>query len=489
MRWIALPLIGVAIAGVIATAATAQTDARSVIVATTPSTAPPLATGIADPVFEGPEATTAYAMASQAGARYVRLAVTWASIAPTTLPGSGFDPTDPTSPYYQWSSLDASVSAAQAAGITPILDIMRPAPAWAYAVPPGTSTVGSPTGGSPRIADLHAFATALAIHYDGSGPAPAAHVFSVWNEVNYNKNLYPQNPAYYRAMVNAVASAVHGVDPANLVLAGELAPFRNLKTDMNHAIPPLSFMRTMLCLSKTAPVHRTCSAPAEFDVWTHHPYSNNGPYGHAKSSDGVELGDLPKMYALLRTAQRLGAIVSAQPVQLWVTEVGWNSNAPNSKGVPMQLETRWVAESMYQMWKCGVAVGTWFLLEDMPTRFQSGLYFRSGPSLADASAKPLLAPFELPFVAYLKPGGKVQVWGRDATSDQQDVTIDMKVGGRWTTVATITSNGYGIFQATLAVHALGSYSMRASANGVTSAVFSLKVPANENLTVTPFPLG
>ena len=103
--------------------------------------------------------------------------------------------------------------------------------------------------------------------------------------------------------------------------------------------------------------------------------------------------------------------------------------------------------------------------------------------------KPLLAPYKMPFVAYLHSGGKVFVWGRDATSTQQSVNISMKVGSTWKIVAVIKSNIYGIFQGSLAVHAKATYSMRAAAQGVGSAAFSLTVPSNENLNVTPFPFG
>jgi hypothetical protein len=453
-------------------------------VSTTGPTAP-LATGIADPVFQSPQATTAYAMARQAGATYTRLFVYWSAIAPKTFPVNGFDPSDPTSPYYHWGALDASVAAAQAAGITPILDILSP-PGWAYNVEPGTWS-----GGSPKIGPLGAFATALAKHYDGSHPA--AHVFSVWNEPNFKKNLYPQSETLYRSMVNAVADAVHGVDPSDLVVAGELAPFKSAddKKDRNHAIPPLEFMRHMLCISSRPPLRRTCNTPAKFDVWAHHPYSNTGPYGIAVALDGVELGDLPRMNDLLQTAQRLGSIVSAHPVQFWVTEVGWSSNPPSKNGAPLGLEARWVAESMYQMWRSGVTLGTWFLLEDGPpsSAFQSGLYFRS-PLLADAETKPLLTPFSFPFVAYRMANGKVRIWGRDTTSDVRDVTIERRIGssGLWKTVATIRSNGYGIFQANLSLRAAGPvHWLRASAPGSgISRAFSLDVPSNENMIVTPF---
>jgi hypothetical protein len=484
VRVFVLSLICVAAASVVTATATARTERVKLIVATTGPTAP-LAAGLDDPVFQGPAAMTAYTMAREAGVAYARLIVYWSSIAPQSLPVSGFDPADPTSPGYRWGSLDASVAAAHAAGIAPILDIVNP-PGWAYDVKPVAWR-----GGSPKIDALGAFATALATHFDGSGTAPAEHVFSVWNEPNYSKNLYPQDASFYRAMVNAVADSVHAVNAANLVVAGELAPFKGPagQKDRNNAIPPLTFMRTMLCISITKPPRRTCDKPAEFDVWAHHPYGDSGPYGHAKSKDGVELGDLPKMDALLQTAWQLGAISAAKPPQFWVTEFGWSSNPPNDHGAPIFLEARWLAESMYQMWKSGVTLGTWFLLQDRPsnTPFQSGLYYRSS-SLADAQAKPLLAPFSFPFVAYLKRHGRVDIWGRDTTSDRQDVTIQERIRGRWRTAASVTSNRYGIFQATLPLGAKSSYWVRASAPGSgNSSSFSLRVPDNENLTVTPFP--
>jgi hypothetical protein len=487
-RWVALSVVCAVFVGVAATAATARTEIISV---TTGSTAP-LRSALYDPIFQTSQRSTAFALASQAGASYARIDVAWRSVAPVTLPSpsSLFVATDPSSPYYRWSSLDATVAAALAHGIQPILDIVA-APSWGYHVSPDPRKF---LGGQPDITDLGEFATALAKRYDGS-----VHAYSVWNEPNFNRNLSPQDPTYYRSMVNAVADSVHAVDPSALALAGELAPYKHAKSkhDPNNVIAPLTWMQQMLCISSASATSLSCPAgSSHFDVWTHHPYSDTGPYGHAKVAGGIELGDLPKMNSLLQAAWKLGAMsssndTSGQPFPFWVTEIGWSSNPPNKHGVPIKLETRWVGESFYQLWKSGATLGTWFLLQDEgnSTPFQSGLYTNSN-SLSSAVAKPLLQPFAFPFVAYRKAGGKVQVWGRDTTSDQQDVTIEMKVGSKWKNVATITSNSYGIFQATLNVHALAKYSMRAFAPGSgLSATFALTVPKNENMNVTPFPAG
>jgi hypothetical protein len=479
-RWFALSLVCVAVIGIAATGATART---AVVTATTGPTQP-IRSALYDPIFRGSQKATAFALARQAGARYARISVLWKLIAPRTLPSKGWDPTNPSSSYYHWDSVDAMVSAAVAHGITPILDIMAP-PTWGYNVQPGPGT-----GGQPKVDALGAFAMALARRYNGSGPAPAVHAFSVWNEPNFKSNFFPQDPTYYLQMANAVADSVHAVNPANLALAGELAAAKHpaTATDKNNAIPPLTWLREMLCISNTAPAQHTCSATAHFDVWTLHPYSDRGPFSHATADGGVELGDLPKASALLKTAYQLGAFSSAQPPQIWVTEIGWASNPPSKRAVPMGLLTRWVSETYYQMWNSGVTLGTWFLLQDLPapSPSQSGLYTNSA-SLSNAVAKPLVVPFGFPFVAYLKSAGQVQIWGRDPNSDVQNVAIQLKTSAGWQTVATITSNTNRIFAATMQLHALASWQLRATTQGRSSATFSLTVPSNENLAVVPFP--
>ena len=414
-------------------------------------------------------------MASEAGVTYIRMQVLWRSIAPAIRP-LGFVASDPTSPGYSWATLDATVEAAEEAGLTPILDIAS-TPAWAFKVAPK-----GVNGGTPDAVALGDFATALATHYDGSTPgAPTASVYEVWNEPNLSLDLNPVNANAYRAMINAVADAVHAVNPSNVVLAGALDPFGHKKTKKQqwYSVAPLAFMRSLLCLSKGAHPHATCNKPVEFDAWSHHPYTFGGPFGHAKLRDDVELGDLPRMRALLKAGVRLHHIVSAHPVQFWVTEFGWDTNPPRPHAASLSLGARWTAESLHQMWLSGVSLVTWFLLQDFPSPspYQSGLYFYS-PSLDAARAKPVLTAFRFPFVAYL--GKKtVSVWGRDGTSDRRVVTVQLRHGkrGTWRTTARITANQYGIFKATLKLKASKKDWLRATApSSGRSLAFSLKVP-------------
>jgi hypothetical protein len=460
------------VVGVAAAGAATTTHARRVIA--TPATIP-LRTGLLDPSFAGDDRKTAFAMAHDSGATYVRLSVDWRALAPATQP-TGAAASDPTSPGYDWTGLDSVLEQADAAGLTPILDIST-VPDWAYATRPK-----APNGGTPRASELGDFATALATHYDGSTPGvPAEHVFQVWNEPNLSLDLNPVNASAYRGLVNAVADAVHSVDPSNLVVAGGLDPFghKKKKGQKWYSTAPLAYMRALLCLSKGAHPHPTCSKPIHFDVWSHHPYTFGGPFGHAKNPDDVELGDLPKMRALLTTAGSFHHIVSTKPPQFWVTEFGWDTNPPRKHAASLNLASRWTAESLHEMWLSGVSLVTWFLLEDYPGKspYQSGLYYHT-TSLDHARAKPVLTAYRFPFVAYL--GKKsVTVWGRDATSTKQLVTVQRSLhrGGPWRTVATVRANASGIFKASLRLKATKKDWLRAAApDSGNSLAFSLTVP-------------
>src|SRR5262245_41379470 len=401
-------------------------------------------------------------MSRAAGAQYVRLTVRWNSIAPET-PADGFVASDPTSPGYSWGALDGTLQAATAAGLTPILDIIA-TPSWAYA-----HRASGVNAGSPKPAAMGDFAQALATHYDGQNGLPDVSMYEVWNEPNLSLDLGPAKPSVYRAMINAVADGVHSVDSANLVVAGGLDPFGHPKSKKQqwYSVAPMSFMRSLLCLSKGSHPHSTCSDKVHFDVWSHHPYTFGGAFGKATQSDNVSLGDLPRMRALLQAGVRLHHVVAAKPIQFWVTEFGWDTNPPRRGAASVSLASRWTAESLYQAWRCGVSLFTWFDLEDLSGTgpYKSGLYFH-GKSLGGARPKPVLTAFRFPFVAYLH-GSTVSVWGRDATSDKQRVTIQLRHGnsGSWRTVAYVVANSNGIYRATLKLRASKSDWLRASASG------------------------
>jgi hypothetical protein len=471
MRW-SVRALAVACACSLAVGAAVAAAARggSEPMLSTPATAP-LRTAVFDPFLVGADRVEGFGLMRAAGATYVRILVRWSGIAPA-VPPPGFDAADPGSPGYSWEFIDATVSAAEAAGLTPILDIIA-APGWA--ILPATIGTGR---GTPDAQALGDFATALATHFDGNHGGLAAHVFQVWNEPNHRPDLSPVDGASYRDMVNAVAAGVHGVNPADIVVAGGLDP-RGRETPGGYTQAPLAYMRALLCVSSSSPSRATCNDPVHMDVWSTHPYSYAGPTGKAAGKDNVEVGDLGTMHALLQTAVKLGQVVSASPVQFWVTEFSWDSSPPRPGAVPAALEARWVDETFHQMWLSGVSLVTWFMLEDEggTTPWQSGLYYYS-PTLSTATPKPVLTAFEFPFVAFLRKHGKVSIWGRDPASSAQVVTIQLRKrsSGSFKRVARIKANRNGIFLATLPLGATKKNWLRATVRGSSSLPFPLKPP-------------
>jgi hypothetical protein len=269
-------------------------------------------------------------------------------------------------------------------------------------------------------------------------------------------------------------------------VAGGLDPFGHprTKTQKWFSAYPLPWMRSLLCVSKGAHPHATCKDKIKFDVWSHHPYTWGGAFGKAKAPGNVELGDMPKMRSVLKAAVRLHHVASTRPVQFWVTEFGWDTNPPRPHAASLALASRWTSESLYQAWRSGVSLLTWFVLVDQSSSspYVSGLYFHAS-SVAQARPKPVLTAFRFPFVAY-RHRSTVSIWGRTATSTSARVTIQLRHGkkGSWRTVGNVVANSSGIFRATLKLKASKKDWLRAVAPGSgKSLAFSLTVPHAPNI--------
>jgi hypothetical protein len=441
------------------------TGAAGLSAAPTPSQ---LQTAIIDPATLGGGSATAYARVAGAGATAARLPVSWSAVAPSR----PANPTDPNSAGYNWSSVDVQVNAAAAAHLTPILDLVG-VPSWARTSP----QTGLPAT-VPSATDYGDFALAAAKRYDGTGSLPRVTYWDVWNEPNLTPDFTPQflngspySPGWYRGMVNALAASVKSVHADNLVIAGETAPFYDQTPSVTAVDPdwgPLSFMRDMLCLS--ASLTPTCSTPAEFDVWGHHPYPSGGPDHHAALANDASIADMPKVSAILDAAWSAGHITASAPPALWATEIGWDTDPPNANGVPTVLVTRWTAEALYRLWGDGVSLVTWFTLRDYPasTPYQSGLYY-SGSTLAADTPKPVLGAFRFPFVAYPTEGG-VSVWGRTPAGQTGQVVVQQLSGSppAWTTIGTLSTDSFGIVSGVLSTSSHGDVRGSFTSSGVTT---------------------
>jgi hypothetical protein len=114
---------------------------------------------------------------------------------------------------------------------------------------------------------------------------------------------------------------------------------------------------------------------------------------------------------------------------------------------------------MYEMWRSGVRMVIWYLLQDNPKAKSisnisgGGLYFASG------RAKLALRAFGFPFVATAN-GRRGLVWGRAPESHRVRVVVQHLVGKSWRRVATTTTGGDGVFQVALPVQTNGLYRAR-----------------------------
>jgi Cellulase (glycosyl hydrolase family 5) len=415
------------------------------------------------------------------GASIVRVGVSWSSVAPSTRPG-GFNPSNPASPGYSWASVDASVEAASAQGMKVLLTIQG-APSWAEdGAVPSSATPGS---WRPDPAQLAAFATAIATRYDGHYPNPATPGTSLprvtdyqaWNEPNLSIYLAPQwvrsgstwapeAPTLLRAMENSFYSAIKAVSRSDFVVLAGTAPFGDLPGGQR--MQPVAFYRALFCLSSSLGA-QPCSSAVSFDAIDHHPYGIDAPTMHALNPDDASIPDIDKITKVLHAAQRTGRALPHGPKQVWTTEIGWNSKPPESSGVPIATQARWLEQSLYLLWSQGVSTVMWLQIVDIPpvpgqpfSFWDSGIYYQNG------RAKPAATAYRFPFVTQRLSSSRVLAWGRAPSGGH--LLIQRESGSTWRTVAGLHVGAHQVFDKTLSQSGAGTF--RAQLAGATSLTWS-----------------
>ena len=381
--------------------------------------------------------------AAAEGAGIIRVNVIWSQVAPATRP-AGFVASDPSSPGYNWTAVDAAVRTISSHGLRVLLNVWG-APTWAE----GPGMPGSAGAGTwkPDPSQFGAFATALARRYDGHFPdplAPGAFLprvtdFQAWNEPNLDVYLTPQwtragahyvpsSPVIYRGLLNAFYAAVKGVSSFNFVVAAGTAPYGD--PPGGDRIPPVEFDRVLFCLAGNAKLTPlSCPDPPHLDAVSHHPYGIEGPLWHALNPDDAAVPDIDKIANVLHAAVRDHHVLPRGPKQIWVTEISWDSSPPDPQGVPIQQQARWLEQSFYVLWSQGVSTILWLQIVDSPpipsyaTTYQAGLYYLSG------AAKPAAQSFRFPFVTKRVDSGHVYAWGRAPAIGW--VSIEILRRGRW----------------------------------------------------------
>lgn len=411
----------------------------------------PLLTGVANP---GDVSSPTLALVRKSGARFVRVPLNWRATAPGRQPPD-WHPDDPGDLHYDWHYTDTAVLEAVRAGIEPVLQVDG-SPTWANRCQaPSFARTGTC---DPDPAALQTFAIAAARRYSGSfAGLPHVRYWQGLNEPNLSLFFNPQfegdnpvSPGLYRALIDSFYAGIKSVDRSDLVIAAGLGPI----AVPGYTIGPMRFARLLLCMQghrNPRPAPGDCGGGVHFDIFAIQPYTTGGPT-HEGGANDVELGDLPKLQELLLAADRAGRIKNSfKHTGLWVTEFSWDSNPPDPGGLPMKIESRWIAEALHRAWRAGVSHFFWYSLHDdanepgvpFSESLQSGLYFR-GASLAEDRPKRILYAFRFPFVAYPRKKG-LYFWGRTPTSGSGKVIIQVFKHGHWRRVADVRANKAGIF--------------------------------------------
>lgn len=408
-----------------------------------------------------------------ARAGLVLLGADWSGIAPSSRP-PGFDPADPASPGYSWGTLDSAVREASTRGLD-VAILVSQAPAWAEG-PQRPAVSRAPLGTwLPDPAALQQFAHAIATRYSGGfAGLPRVTDWQLWAEPNISVYLTPQwkgrrpaAPQHYRKMLNAFYAGIKSVHVSDRVITGGTAPYGDLPGGAR--MQPGLFWRTLLCLKGRAQLRpRNCPDPAHFDIAAHNPINVGRPGLRALSLDDISTPDLDRLERILRKAKRTGRLRPRRAKPLWATEIWWDSNPPDPRGVPASRHARWLAESFYLLWKQGVKKAIWFQIRDAPS--QPGGYaatFQTGLFLLDGTPKLAYQAYRFPFVADRLGKGTVRVWGMAPSPG--GLLVQRKGGGGWRTVKRLSAGPDRVFVGKLQLRHAAK--LRARADGETSLVW------------------
>jgi hypothetical protein len=423
------------------------------------------------------------------GAGMVRIPFVWQQVAPKTRP-TGFNPSDPASPGYNWSALDSAVKDITAHGLQPVL-LPYLAPVWAQGPnPPGNVRPGV---WKPDPTQFGHFATALATRYSGNYPDPAnpgqflPHVtyYQAWNEPNFGYDIMPQwkkvgstyvviSGQVYRPMLNAFYSAIKAVNPLDFVAAAGTGPYGTFTprtSDPNKwQTQPLKFWRDFFCLNKK--LKKDCSSAVHLNAIDNHPYVlGGGPTAPPHYPDDVDIANEYKLWQVLTAAEHAGTVLPAgSRQQLWAGEISWPTNppVPNHIAVTPATQAAYLEQAMYLLWRQHVSTVSWLDIRDMTQHkgynpfFYGGLYFSSG------APKPSATAFRFPFITHRLDSKHVQAWGRAPIGGQ--LSIERFKNGKWITMAKLAAATHQVFEKTLTLP--GAAKLRAQVGTATSVVWS-----------------
>ena len=300
-------------------------------------------------------------------ASIVRTTVYWSRVAPVR-PANAADPFDPA---YRWDDLDEFVRGAQRRGLETMLTI------WGT---PGWANGGKGQNRAPaNLADLTAFARALATRYSGRYPGlPFARFFTVWNESNLEQFLAPTfdtrgkpvAPFVYAKLYRAAYAGIKAGSPQALVGIGETSP-----RGRDRLSPSPGRLQNTLSPGLFARLLSTVRPKLRFDAWSHHPYSELGrPPTQRVRFPNVNLTQLKQFERSLDTW------FGRTNIPIWITEYGHETKPGEPKGVTAPQQAAYMQQALaIARDDRRVQVFVWFIFRDDETStWQSGLLGRDG---------------------------------------------------------------------------------------------------------------
>lgn len=380
------------------------------------------------------------------GADVVKIGLSWEEVAPDgRRKPSGFDASDPAG--YAWSNYPQVIDAITARGMRPFINIVGLAPDWASG---RRGTV------RPNSKEYGLFAEAVGKQF------PNVDLWSLWNEPNLNSWLSPQrrkgtplSPSLYRNLYLAGHAGLRRAGhTSDTILFGELMPRGGTSSKK---VPPLDFLREMVCLNKNLRQYRGKAARARgckrvrripTSGLAYHPYTlAKGPSVREPVAGDAAIGQLSRVTRTLDALARRGKLPRRTPI--WITEFGYQTKPPDPFATPIRRapdlmdESEWIAYRNRR-----VRSYSQYTLRDARS-WQAGLRFSNGrkkPGVYSAFALPLHLE---------RRGGRVEVFGAVRTASSGDVQVEFKANRRasYRSLSSVPVNNVGYFRRTFRVKA------------------------------------
>lgn len=359
------------------------------------------------------------------GVDIVKLNLYWDEVAPRgRRKPAGFDGADPGS--YSWGNYDEIVRAIVARGMQPFLSLGGRGPAWA------TGKRGRRGTNRPKAKEFRLFAEAAGLRF------PDVAIWSIWNEPNLYSWLSPQrragvpvSPSMYRRLYLAGHAGLRASGNGDdTILLGELMPRGG--TD-RRKVPPLAFLREMVCLNSShrpyrgrAAKRRGCGRVGRIPTsgLAYHPYTLAGGPRVKELPDDAAIGQLSRVRKTLDALARRGKLPPR--LKIWMTEFGYQTRPPDPFATPLRRApglmdlSEWIAFRNRR-----VATYAQYTLRDNPF-WQSGLRFANG------RAKPgVYEAFRMPLLVRSLGGNAVEVFGGLRSASGGSASVESKPpGGR-----------------------------------------------------------